>query len=191
MSDAFKPPPCAECGGTIRLVSAKGDWREFRRGVRVRIPDDVLVPRCEGCGETYLGEDDSARLDASARKAFLAEQVAVYTRCVDALQREHGATLREIERVCGVTPTYFSHVMKGRRVASLTLTRLLEAFVACPPEFERHREQAERTKEGAPRRGMAGVVALVSVAAARPKARGAFARPKAWPAVPAALQGAA
>jgi transcriptional regulator with XRE-family HTH domain len=191
MSETFKPFPCAECGSTVRPASARGEWREFRRGVRVHIPDDVLVPRCEGCGEMYLGEDDSARLDASARRAFLAEQVAVYARCVAALQREHGTTLRDIERVCGVTPTYFSHVMKGRRVASLTLTRLLEAFVAAPGEFERHREQAGGREGGEARRGIAGVVTLKPVGAVRPKARSAFAKPHAWPAVPAALQGAA
>jgi hypothetical protein len=190
MSPQFKPFPCGECGRTVRMLPAKGEVREFRRGVRVPVPASVLLPTCEGCGETYLSETDSARVDAAVREVFLEGQRALYARCVGALQREHGATLREIEKICAVTPTYFSHVMKGRRVASLTLTRLLEAFVACPAEFERHREGAPRAEGAAVRRGLRGSVAWTG-SSVPARAAGVFRSAAPWPDVPGAMQGSA
>src|SRR5258708_2121832 len=127
MSQSFTPFPC-DCGGTVRMLPARGEFREFRRGISVAVPPDVLVPTCDRCAETYFSEADSARVDTAVRAVYLEQQRALYGRCVETLQRRHGATLREIEEVCAVTPTYFSHVMKGRRVASLTLTRLVEAL---------------------------------------------------------------
>lgn len=190
MSERFNPFPCAECGFTVRMTSAKGQLREFRRGVRVPIPEGVLVPRCERCGETYFGQADSARVDAAVREVYLDTQRTLYARCVEALQREHGVTLRQIEAVCGVTPTYFSHVMKGRRVASVTLTRLLEAFVASPAEFERHLERAPKKAAAPARHGLHGAAA--QTAASLPAAaKGVFSTGRAWPAVPAFMQGAA
>ena len=172
------------------MLPAKGEVREFRRGIRVPVPERVLLPRCDGCGETYLGEEDDARVDAAVRAVFLDSQRALYARCVEALQREHGVTLREIEATCGVTPTYFSHVMKGRRVASVTLTRLLEAFVASPAEFERHLERAPGRAAAPARHGLHGAAARVKTGVAA-AARGVFSGTRAWPAVPDFMQGAA
>jgi hypothetical protein len=190
MTDRFKPFPCGECGGTVRMLPANGEICEFRRGVRVALPDHVLLPRCDRCGETFFSEEDSARVDAAARAVYLDGQRALYARCVEALQRGHGATLREIEAACGVTPTYFSHVMKGRRVASLTLTRLLEAFVASPGEFARHREGAERDVVSRTRQALHGASSRTAASVPR-AAPGIFSPGHAWPVVPAVMQGAA
>lgn len=134
----FKTFTCAECGGTVRMLPGAGEKREFRRDVVVRVPSSVKLPKCDGCGELYLAPEDSARIDAALEAAYLEWQRAHYGDLVDRLKRRHGATLRTIERICGVTPSYFSHVMKGRRIASVTLTRLLEALVAAPSEYMRH-----------------------------------------------------
>jgi hypothetical protein len=138
LKDAFEPFPCGECGATVVKASAAGKVWEFRRGVPVAIPEHVIVPRCPRCGDMYLDDSDVQAIETAVRAVVLKEQVAVYERCVAKLQTEHDATLGEIERVCGVTPTYLSHVMKGRRVASVTLTRLLEALAASSNELRRH-----------------------------------------------------
>jgi transcriptional regulator with XRE-family HTH domain len=142
MKPEFKPFRCGECGGTVKMVPAAGETREFRRGITVAIPRGVLIPQCTSCGEEYLDKDDAERIDRAVRQAYLEQQRQHYDRCVSELRATHGCTLKQIEAACGVTPTYFSHVMKGRRVASLTLTRLLEAFVACPGELARHLDGA-------------------------------------------------
>jgi hypothetical protein len=139
MSEEFKTFPCAECGGAVRMLPPAGELREFRWGIRVPIPEDVLIPKCEQCGETYFSEEDSARVDAAVRSAYLDRQQYLYEALVGVIKQANGCTLRDIEDVCAVTPTYFSHVMKGRRVASLTLTRLLEMLAADAVAFDRYR----------------------------------------------------
>jgi hypothetical protein len=166
MTDPFEPFPCPECGGTVRMVPPAGETWEFRRGLPVRIPGSVRIPRCDRCGESYLGPADEARVQAAVRAVFLEEQKRHYARCVGQLQRVHGATLGEIERACGVTPTYFSHVMKGRRVASLTLTRLVEAFVAAPGEMARHLAALRgREPESPAATALRGAVAVAPIVA--------------------------
>lgn len=149
MSDSFTPFRCGECGGTVRLLAASGETREFRRGISVEIPRDVLIPKCERCGEQYFAPQDAERVDAAVRAAYLTHQCGHYARLVDKLRKQFGCTLRDIENACGVTPTYFSHVAKGRRVASVTLTRLLEAYCSAPGEFARHVSGAGLTSSAA------------------------------------------
>jgi hypothetical protein len=134
----FQPFRCGECGARVEMLPACGEKREFRRGIVMRIPKGTPIPKCSGCGEVYFSPADEERVDAILEKLWLEHQAEEYADHVATLKRRHGVTLREIERACAVTPTYFSHVMKGRRFASATLTRLLEAFVACPSEFLRH-----------------------------------------------------
>ena len=129
---------CAECGKLVRLLKGSGRTREYVRGVPLPIPDDFLIPTCTSCGETYITEDVSSKLDPILKKQYLKLQSEHFRRLTNILMRRHGITQREIVRVCGITPSYLSHVLAGKRQASTTLTRLLEAFVDSRSEFERH-----------------------------------------------------
>lgn len=80
------------------------------------------------------------RLAARWRREFLFAQAAHFRRLVDILSLRDGVTQKDIVRACGVTPSFFSRVVNGRRKASLTLTRLLEAYVECQSEMRRHLE---------------------------------------------------
>lgn len=130
--------PCAECGRPVVLMTGSGRTREYVRGCRLPIPNDFQIPTCTGCGEVYMTEELSAKLDPLLRKQFLLLQSAHYRQLVSILIRRHGVTQRDVVRTCQVTPSYLSHVLSGKKQASATLTRLLEAFVACPSEFRRH-----------------------------------------------------
>jgi hypothetical protein len=129
---------CGECGGTVDMLPAVGETREFRTGTRVEIPRGTPIPKCGECGEIYFSRADDVRIDKIIRRVVAIREAEHYRECVARLQRTRNVTVRDIERACGVTATYLSHVMGGRRVPSATLTRLLEAFVACPSELERH-----------------------------------------------------
>lgn len=132
---------CAECGKRVVPKTGPGRTREYVRGCRLPIPDDFPIPTCTGCGETYMTAEISAKLDALLREKYLLLQSDHYRRLVSILVRRHGVTQKDIIRTCQVTPSYLSHVLAGKKQASTTLTRLLEAFVACPSEFKRHLEE--------------------------------------------------
>ena len=116
-----------------------GRTRHFKRGVVRTIPDSAQIPICDACGETFMGPEDSVRVDAALREAFRLEQSARVRALVDAIKVKYSATLREIEQACAVTPSYLSHVISGGRLTSETLVRLMEAFAVCRSEFERYR----------------------------------------------------
>jgi hypothetical protein len=77
-------------------------------------------------------------LNSILREDFLARQSHHFRELVVSLMERHDVSQKDIERACAVTASYLSHVLAGNRMASTMLTRLLEAFVACPAEFERH-----------------------------------------------------
>lgn len=135
---SFQSFRCSECGSPVALSRGAGRTREYARGYHLPIPDDFEIPTCTGCGETYIIPEIAKRLDGILRRVYLRMQAAHYRELVDILIERHGVTQRDIVRACGVTPSYLSHVLAGKRQASTTLTRLLEAFTADRREFERH-----------------------------------------------------
>lgn len=51
--NSFKCPMCVE--GQVKMLSPKGLSRNFMKGVTRDIPENILVPRCDKCNETFLG----------------------------------------------------------------------------------------------------------------------------------------
>lgn len=129
-------PRCSECGGKVVLDRGVGRTREYRRGEHLPIPDTFLVPTCQRCGEIFMIPEISTKLDALLRRQYLAKQAAHARYLLDTLCLRHSITQRDVERACRVTPSYLSHVVGGRREASLTLRTLLESFLISPQAFE-------------------------------------------------------
>lgn len=152
----FRSFQCGSCGDKVELMRGEGRTREYRFGVSLPIPDDALVATCRGCGETWSTAEEAAELHALQAPAFAAWQRRHCAKVVARIQATHGATLREIERACGVTATYLSHVLSGRKEASATLLRLLEAYSLAPSEYARQRDggswTAAATAFSSPRR---------------------------------------
>lgn len=136
--NTFKKFTCSECGGIVEMSCGVGRTRQYSRGYRVPIPDDFLIPTCGRCGDIYVLPEFEGELNAVLEKQFLKMQAQHYRELISTLTRCHGVKQHDIVRACGVTPAYLSHVLNGKRKASTTLTRLLEAFVACDSEFVRH-----------------------------------------------------
>lgn len=128
---------CGACGERVALKTGPGRAYEIRRGVTLPVPKTFGIPTCTGCGEEYLSVERAERLTQLLEPALGRWQSAHCTEIVDRIRETHGVTLKEIERACGVTPTYLSHVLAGRKVASATLVFLLEAYALAPGEFAR------------------------------------------------------
>ncbi|HZF50454.1 MAG TPA: helix-turn-helix transcriptional regulator [Polyangiaceae bacterium] len=150
MTSTFETFPCAECGHDVELATGTGRTREYVQGHHLPIPDNFLLPTCTSCGETYTTQEISEALDAMLSREFRRRQSAHFRVLVEILTQRHGVTQKEIVRACGVTPSHLSHVISGKKEASLTLTRLLEAFVASKDEFIRHLENRPWTRATIP-----------------------------------------
>ncbi len=142
----FKKFTCAECGGTVDLAPPKGRTIEYMRGYDVPIPEEFLIPTCSRCDEIYIVGELEETLYPILEKQCLRMQAEHYRELVEILIRRHGVKQQDIVRACAVTPAYMSHVLNGKRAASTTLTRLLEAFVVCESEFGRHLERRHWSK---------------------------------------------
>ncbi len=66
---SFEPFPCPECGGCVRMLPPSGERWDEGGGAPVAIPESVLVPKCDRCGESYMSEADEARVARGARDA--------------------------------------------------------------------------------------------------------------------------
>lgn len=136
-------PRCSECGGKVELAAKSGRTREYRRGVRLDVPADFKIPTCLSCGEEFMSAEISSRLDAILHPVLMRRQVNRLRSCVQVLKTRHDVTQQQIEDACGVTRSYLSHLLSGKREASTTLMRLLEAFAVSDDAFENAREGVE------------------------------------------------
>lgn len=132
----LKLPRCAECGGKVELRTGPGRMREYRRGVSLEIPEDVGIPTCVACGEESMVPEVSDELDRRLGEVYRAQQAQTIRLCVDTIRLRHSVTQQQIEGACGVTASYLSHLMSGRRETSITLMRLIEIFALFPDAFE-------------------------------------------------------
>jgi hypothetical protein len=128
---------CPDCGKSVRLLPARGELREFKRGYSMRIPAEIEIPKCEGCGAVYFDSENADRVDRLLEKARLELQREEIEEMLGAL-KSRGLTQRQVEQACGVTPTYLSRISKGRSLAGITLLRLLRSFVEAPHLIHRY-----------------------------------------------------
>jgi len=129
---------CFECGFPVAMLALDGRTIEYHPGYEVPIPVDFEMPTCTNCRKPYIDEELAKRLDPVLKKAFLRQQAAHFCKLVEWLKQKHNVTQIDIVRACGITPSHLSHILAGKRRASLTLSRLLEAFVKDEREFRRH-----------------------------------------------------
>lgn len=128
---------CDNCGGRIEMVRTKGRVHEYRPGHRLPVPEEFPIATCERCQESYLSVAEAELLHGLQKPLFLNWQRGHLAKVIRAIQDAHRVSLREIERVCGVTGTYLSHLLAGRKEASQPLINLLEALSLAPAEFSR------------------------------------------------------
>jgi transcriptional regulator with XRE-family HTH domain len=106
------------------------------------IPSDFGIPTCVNCGEEMMSAQISSRLDAILQEQYLKRQATQLRTSIQLLKLRHSVTQQEIEDACGVTRSYLSHLMSGKREAGATLMRLIEIFTLFGDTFEHAREGA-------------------------------------------------
>ncbi|XXT17495.1 hypothetical protein WME94_45430 [Sorangium sp. So ce429] len=130
---------CLECGGNVRPLAKSGRTRVFARGVVLPIPEDFAVPTCDTCDEIYINKELGEKLDAVLQGECLRLQGEHYNTLIASITaHDENIKHHDIARACGVTPAFLSNALAGRKQASPTLTRLLEAFAVCPSELFRN-----------------------------------------------------
>ena len=140
---------CTEClEGQLVPQSGEGRMFTYRRGSRYELPAHFEVPTCDHCGALFFDESLREAAKAVLKPMYLADQRTHLTFLVETIHAMARVSNRDVERACGVTPTYLSHLLKGRKEASEPLIGLLEAFAIHPAEVHRRlgREGAHDTE---------------------------------------------
>lgn len=75
----FKPFSCGSCGGTVEMLMASNkDTRIVRYNgklIECLIPNGVLFPKCNQCGDTFFSIWDSIRVDAAIFKMLDEQEI--------------------------------------------------------------------------------------------------------------------
>lgn len=130
---------CVECGEKAVEPTAKPGRTTSVDGFVVELPEDFEIPTCVNCGAEMLDRETARRMDEFAIPVAISMKAEHVRRVVDDIRStDSSIRLQDVERACGVTRSYLSHVQAGRKSASITLIRLLEAYAAAPAELHRH-----------------------------------------------------
>ena len=54
---------CDLCRGPVTKATGPGRTREYRAGITLEIPEDLAIPTCRKCGETYLTTAEAEALE--------------------------------------------------------------------------------------------------------------------------------
>ena len=129
---------CTEClNGEVVLKSGGGRLFVYRRGSCYELPADFVVPTCDDCGASFLDDALEQAARELLRPLYLEDQKRHLAYLVATIKAGVSVTNRQLEKACGVTPTYLSHLLNGRKEASEPLLGLLEAYAINPQEVQR------------------------------------------------------
>lgn len=121
----MKNKTCPACNeGHIVDLAEAGRWMPFRNIPDLEIPDDLVIPTCDVCGEEWFDARTSARVDDALKAAY---QVAISTRAEGALRRLTGAgfSQQQLERLLGLSAGYISKVKSGKETSSQLVATLM------------------------------------------------------------------
>lgn len=135
---------CDNCYGKVSLMIVPGRMFNFEPGVSIEIPENEKLLTCGRCLDTYLNLNEATHLEELLLPRLLASQAEDLGKIVDLLEKREQVTRGAIARACGVTENHLLKVVRGEARASLTLRRLLEAYVSCPFEFQRYMRSSAR-----------------------------------------------
>lgn len=127
---------CDYCDGKVVMSTGTGRSHDFRTGIVLEIPEEFATAACQSCGRSYLTTEEAEQLDRLFETKLAEECRTLVAR----IQSQTGLSQKQVELAAGVTPTYLSHVMAGRKQPSATLFGLLECLARHPTEALRRIE---------------------------------------------------
>jgi hypothetical protein len=106
---------------------------------KLQVPDDLVIPTCNHCGEQWISPADAKRIDAALevvyRQELLAKVRAVLPDPKDA---------DRIERDLGLSRGYLSRLRTGRKIPSEPLVAILALIHQQPSVLKKVEAMWER-----------------------------------------------
>lgn len=116
------PMRCYECGGAVELRAAPGRTMPYRNMTALELPADLELPTCTSCGEMFLNERLTDKVDAVLEEKY---DDAVRARVLTALEAlQHEVPQQALESLLGLSQGYLSKIRKKKTtpmIASLLL----------------------------------------------------------------------
>lgn len=106
---------CPECGGETKWL-AKAGRKVSYRNMTLELPKDLEIETCLACGEQWLDEPTSEKLDLALASAY---QVALRKQANEAIMRvvDQGITVTQIEHMLGLSQGYLSRIRREKAMS--------------------------------------------------------------------------
>jgi len=139
------PIKCPNCDGTVRMTKRSGRTRRFRNIDALPVPDDLAIPECDQCGETFMDAAVAARIDKAMHEIYQQDLKARAQAAIAAII-ERGVTQQRVEQALGLSQGYLSKVRHGTTNVTPLLVSQLWRLSKSPSrqirELERYWEHA-------------------------------------------------
>ena len=134
MSNATREP-CLACeSGTVRPTNLLGTKLRYKDEPDLLVTRDIVVPRCDGCGEMPLSATETRQLSRLLEALRTERKHATLACFVKTVEKEFPEVPRyEWEEAFGLSKGYFSRLMKTR-VMDTPLEILLSGIAHHPKE---------------------------------------------------------
>ncbi len=119
----------------------------MHHGVELEIPEDVEIPTCSHCGESFYDARTAKLVDDALDEELERRRRLVLERAVNSLERL--TTRAKLEALLNLSPGYLSKMLSGKKKVSHRTAMLLD-FIAQQPGvgLERAVTVFERAHEG-------------------------------------------
>jgi hypothetical protein len=126
--------PCYACEtGTVRPANLRGTTLAYRDEPDLVIDRDVVVPRCDTCGEMWLQARDTAKLNDVLEALRLVRKRQAAEGFVSVVERRYPEVPRAAwEDLFGLSRGYLSRLISGKKVADTPLELWLFGFAQQP-----------------------------------------------------------
>lgn len=112
---------CHACfQGEVVLKAEPGRTTRYKALQKLAVPEDLLIPTCNQCGEHWVAPDDAKRIDAALEVVYRQELLARVRAVLPAPKDAD-----RIERNLGLSRGYLSRLRTGRKIPSELLVAML------------------------------------------------------------------
>lgn len=122
---------CPSCGvGLVEPAGGVGRQWAYKTIPDLELPESVQIPTCSECGEVWLDETETGRLEEILEPLYRAALASKVETCIDVLREHHRQ--RKVEKRLGLSAGYLSKLRQEARAASPSLVASLMLLAAHP-----------------------------------------------------------
>ena len=125
--------------GEVVATAKAGQTLRYKAIQKLPVPEDLVVPTCNRCGEQWISPADAKRIDAALEVVYRQELLA---RVRAVLPDPKNAD--RIERDLGLSRGYLSRLRTGRKIPSEPLVAILALIHQEPSVLKRVEAMWER-----------------------------------------------